>query len=59
MLYEITFYDQENGAEIGAELVNIPDYAAALNWAVKAIGDDGAWICCSIEEIIKEGVKNV
>ena len=51
MLYEITFFDQETGAEIGAELVNLADKDAASKWAAAAVGDDGDWICWEVEEI--------
>lgn len=54
-VFEITFYSQETGAEIGAELVNVENEHAASQWAFEAVGDDGDQICWSVEEINKEG----
>ena len=52
--FEITFYSQYNGAEIDAELVNLPDEDSANRWALDAVGE-AYWICWSITEVKKEG----
>lgn len=48
--YQITFYDQHNGAEIASELVNVPDKDAANQWALEFIENED-WICWDVKEV--------